>query len=160
MIELPRYETCFVCGDPARNPHSLELRLYLDPESGLVSAAFTPREGHEGYPDVVHGGILTSLLDEVSLWAASYAARSFCVTRELRTKFLQAAPLGAPLRVYARVTEHRRKLITAAGTIENVAGEAVARSVGRFFPAYPDEWAKRVRLPDSQTSGPGGRSSA
>lgn len=147
MIELPRYETCFVCGDPARNPHSLRLRSYLDPESGLVSAAFTPREGQEGYPGVVHGGILTSLLDEVSIWAASYAARSFCVTRELRTKFFRAARPGAPLRLSARVTEHRQRLITVVGTIENAAGEAVARSVGRFVPAYPEEWKRRVRLP-------------
>ncbi len=150
-IELPRYETCFVCGDPARNPHSLQLRLYLDPESGLVSAAFTPREGHEGYPDVVHGGILASLLDEVSIWAASYAARSFCVTRELRTRFLKAARPGAPLHLSARVSERRGELITVAGTIETAAGEAVARSVGSFFPAYPDEWAERVHLPDQRT---------
>ena len=55
-IELPRYERCFVCGEPAVNSKSLKLRSYL--EDGEVKAVFVPQAEHVGYPEIVHGGIL------------------------------------------------------------------------------------------------------
>ncbi len=143
LVELPRYEGCFVCGDPARNPHSLQLRSALDPESGTVTATFTPEEAHAGYPEIVHGGIVTALLDEVSIWAASYAAQSFCVTRELRVKFLKPARPGETLQLAAHVVEKKR-MIAVEAVAQNAQGELVARSVGKFFPAFPEEWQRRV----------------
>lgn len=145
-IELPRYKSCFVCGDPDLNPQSLGLRSHLDPESGLVTAVFVPQEHHVGYPDVVHGGILTSLLDEVSIWAASIRAEAFCVTRELRVKFAQAARPGEPLRLRAEVTEFHPPMITVQASIvrENGSG-IVARSLGKFYPAFPEEWVEWAR---------------
>lgn len=148
MIELPRYKSCFVCGDPARNPQSLGLRSRLDPESGAVTAVFTPKEHHVGYPDVVHGGILTALLDEVSIWAASFRAEAFCVTRELRVKFAQAARPGEPLQLRAEVTEYHPRMITVqASALRAGEGEerVVARSLGRFYPAFPEEWVEWAR---------------
>ena len=142
-MELPRYEGCFVCGDPAANRCSLELCSYW--ENGEVKAAFVPKEEHSGYLDIVHGGILVSLLDEVSIWAASIAAQCFCVTRELRTKFLAPARLGEALSLAARVTE-RGRLLTVEAVMENSRGEVIARSVGRFFPAFQEEWERRVKL--------------
>jgi uncharacterized protein (TIGR00369 family) len=140
--DLPRYEGCFVCGDPAVNRCSLELRVYW--EDGEVKAVFVPGEEHLGYPGIVHGGILVSLLDEVSIWAASIAAQCFCVTRELRTKFLVPARPGESLSLVARVTE-RGQLLTVEATMENSRGEAIARSTGRFFPAFKEEWEQRVK---------------
>lgn len=155
-IELPRYKSCFVCGDPARNPQSLGLCSYLDPESGVVTAVFTPKEHHVGYPDVVHGGILTGLLDEVSIWAASYRAEAFCVTRELRVKFAQAARPGEPLQLRAEVTGYRPRMITVQASVVRAGegegegeGTVVARSRGKFYPAFPEEWeewARRIGL--------------
>lgn len=145
-IELPRYKSCFVCGDPARNPQSLGLRSHLDPESGTVTAVFTPQAHHVGYPDVVHGGILASLLDEVSIWAASFRAEAFCVTRELRVKFAQAARPGESLRLQAEVAEYHPRMITVqASAVRADGGEVVARSLGKFYPAFPEEWIEWAR---------------
>ena len=142
QIELPRYEGCFVCGDPAVNPASLQVHSYF--EDGVVKAIFVPKSEHGGYPGIVHGGILVSLLDEISIWAASIAARSFCVTREFTTKFVKTARLGEELSLKARVTEHGR-LLTVEARIENSQGKIITRSGGRFYPAFKEEWEKRVK---------------
>lgn len=142
-IELPRYEGCFVCGDPATNPQSLQLHSYL--EDGQVKAVFVPEAEHAGYPDIVHGGILVSLLDEVSIWAASIAADCFCVTREFKVKFLRAARPGETLSLAAHVTEKGR-LLTVEAVIEDDQGEMIARGTGRFFPAFKEEWEQQVKL--------------
>lgn len=140
--ELPRYEGCFVCGDPSSNPSSLQLRSYL--EDGEVKAVFVPRVEQAGYPGIVHGGILVSLLDEVSIWAASIAADCFCVTREFKVRFLKPARPGDRLSLAAKVTGYGR-LLTVEAVIENAQGERIARSIGRFFPAFKEEWEKRVK---------------
>lgn len=87
---------------------------------------------------------MASLLDEISIWAASYAAEAFCVTRELRTQFLKPARPHQTLSLSAWVVEHDR-LMTVEGTIEDNAGEVIARSVGHFYPADEEEWKRRVR---------------
>jgi uncharacterized protein (TIGR00369 family) len=148
-VELPRFEGCFVCGDPAINPHSLQLHSYF--EDGEVKAVFTPKSEHIGYPEIIHGGVLASLLDEVSIWAASAAAQAFCVTRELKTKFLKPARPGEALSLTAKVVG-KGKLLTVKALIENPQREVIARSVGRFFPAFEDEWERRVKLDPASLS--------
>ncbi len=35
-------------------------------------------------------------------------------------------------------------MITVEAIVQNAQGEIVARSVGRFFPAFPEEWRRRA----------------
>ncbi len=57
----PNSRYCFLCG--VENPIGLNLRFY-EAEDGHVEARFTPKEEHQGYPGVLHGGITSALLDE------------------------------------------------------------------------------------------------
>ena len=59
--EPKQYPNCFGCG--ADNP--IGLRLQYRREGDAVVTEFTPGDEHEGWPDIVHGGIITTLLYEV-----------------------------------------------------------------------------------------------
>lgn len=141
-IALPRFESCTVCGDPKVNPKSLDLQCYL--QDGVVTATFTPSDDEAGFPGTIHGGVLTSLLDEVSVWASSIAADAFCVTRELRTKYLKPARPGVPLSLEAEVSD-RDRLITVEARALAPDREIVAHSTGRFYPAFYEEWERIVK---------------
>src|SRR3989442_13903180 len=54
------YQRCFVCGQ--RNPNGLHLVFQLD--QNTIVADFQPREEHQGFPGVIHGGIVAAVLDE------------------------------------------------------------------------------------------------
>src|SRR5579864_3726600 len=54
------YQRCFVCGQ--RNPFGLHLVFRVEGDS--VVADFQPREEHQGFPGVIHGGIVAAVLDE------------------------------------------------------------------------------------------------
>src|SRR5258708_4424781 len=57
------FETrCFVC-EP-RNEQGLGVSFYHDDEAHRIVAEFTPQAYHPGAPQVMHGGISMSLLDE------------------------------------------------------------------------------------------------
>jgi acyl-coenzyme A thioesterase PaaI-like protein len=57
---LPQFSHCFVCG--SENQRGLKIKFCLCDEG--VEAVFTPDVTHAGYENVVHGGILSALLDE------------------------------------------------------------------------------------------------
>ena len=84
LLQLPHTAGCLVCGRD--NPHGLRLDLHVDPETGIVRIEFAPRREHIGFEGVVHGGVLATVLDEAMVWAATWAARRFCVCAELTTR--------------------------------------------------------------------------
>lgn len=139
-MELPRYPGCFVCGDGRENPAALGLRCFF--EDGVVQASFVPREQHAGYPGIVHGGILASLLDEASIWAASMAAQALCVTRSLEVEYLRPARVGEPLEIRAWVVGQEGRTLCVQAKVEGPTGVVLARSQGSFFPRFRREWTR------------------
>jgi acyl-coenzyme A thioesterase PaaI-like protein len=61
MEKQPNSRMCFVCG--IENPIGLHLAFYTDDERRCI-AHFWPRAEHQGYPGHLHGGIISTLLDE------------------------------------------------------------------------------------------------
>jgi len=61
MEKQPNSRMCFVCG--INNPIGLKLKFYTDDE-GRCIARFQPKPEHQGYPGQLHGGIISTLLDE------------------------------------------------------------------------------------------------
>ena len=81
---LPGFPHCFVCG--AENPRGL--RIPFAAKGDGVEAEYTAESEHVGYEDVVHGGIISALLDEAIIWAVYVSTGRFGVTAELCIRFL------------------------------------------------------------------------
>ena len=94
---FPRYPACPVCGDPAVNPATLAVTWSWDETAGRVVGRFTPGPHHAGYAERLHGGLLSTLLDECMAWAAAMAAGSYCTTGDLQVRFKTPARLGEEL---------------------------------------------------------------
>jgi acyl-coenzyme A thioesterase PaaI-like protein len=92
-----------------------------------------------GYPGVVHGGILCSLLDEALGWAACVERQCYFVSAELTVRFVKPAPTRQFLTVTARLKETKSRYLISAGEIHNDAGEVFARASGKFFPMTRQE---------------------
>mgnify|MGYP000173868246 CR=1 FL=1 len=59
--EVKKYPNCLGCG--SSNPIGLRLKHRL--EGDHLVTEFVPREDHQGWPDITHGGIIATLLYEV-----------------------------------------------------------------------------------------------
>ncbi|MCC7023263.1 MAG: PaaI family thioesterase [Thermomicrobiales bacterium] len=119
---------CFGCG--ARNRIGLKLRFR--PAGDGVSAAFTPAPEHQGYENVIHGGIISTLLDEAMAWAV--ATRGiWAVTGEMRVRFRHPLHVGEPVTASGSVVEERGRIVSAAGTIaRDEDGATIASATGTF----------------------------
>ena len=62
MNKQPNSDHCFVCGRD--NPRGLRMTFYDNGDDEVVSD-FTIAPEYEGYPSIVHGGILVTNLDEI-----------------------------------------------------------------------------------------------
>jgi len=112
---------CFVCG--LQNPVGLKMAFYNDPETGRVQADLIVPDEYQGYPGVVHGGIVAAILDEVSGRAVMMGGsdENLMATLKMSIRYRRPTPTETPL--------------TAVGWVEHMSGIG-ARVAGE------------IRLPD------------
>ena len=114
MKHLRDNERCYVCG--IQNPEGLAVHFEIDRETRSISARFTPRDTHQGFEGIVHGGILSALLDEaMAKLAVSLGIPA--VTAEMNVKFKAAAAPGEELLITGRMVEETRRLVRAEASI-------------------------------------------
>ena len=119
---------CFGCGDA--NPIGLRLQFYRTDEG--VSATFLPRTEHEGYMRMIHGGIVSTVLDEAMSWAVIDSGR-LAVTARMSIDFRKPVPSHEPLTITARVTRDRGRAVETSAELKSSAGELLASSTGLFI---------------------------
>ena len=140
MKKQPNSQMCFVCG--VANPIGLKLAFYED-EEGQVIAHFTPREEHQGYPGVLHGGIIATLLDEVAGRVASHLDL-WTTTARLEIRYHQPAPIGQPLTIIGRMTRLRSRALEARGEIRLEDGTVAAEASGLYI-KLPEDQVEAVK---------------
>ncbi len=121
--------SCFACG--SENPRGLHLK-FGPPLPGGVSLEWTPAENLESFQGIIHGGIVTTVLDE-AMSHAVVESHWEALTAEVRVRFRQSVRVGESLRVSARVVERRKRKILAEATMKTVAGEERAHAWATFL---------------------------
>jgi uncharacterized protein (TIGR00369 family) len=129
MKKQPNSQMCFACG--LENPIGLKMAFYED-DNGRVTAQFTPGDQHQGYPGVVHGGIVTALLDEV-LGRVAIAAGRWMVTGRLNIRFRRPIPVGETLTIVGEVVSWKKRTLEARGEIKLADGQVGAEATGTFI---------------------------
>jgi uncharacterized protein (TIGR00369 family) len=127
-LQLIDNRECFVCGPG--NPHGLHLTFHHPDEKTCV-AQWTAGPGYQGYAGIVHGGLLSTLLDEI-MAQALIGAGVQVVTADLRVRFLRPAPVGVPLQIKGTRTGQRARIHFTRGTVMTLDGCVLAEGEGRF----------------------------
>ena len=122
------YAMCFGCG--MENPIGLRLRFRKDGEG--VRGEFTPGESHQGWPGIVHGGIINCLLDEAMGYGPFFEG-IHCVTAKMEVRLRHPAEVGQQLIISSHVTRKTRKLIEAVADIALEDGTVVAESRATMY---------------------------
>ena len=119
---------CFGCG--RNNPIGLNLSFARDGDT--LRTEFTSDTIHQGWPGVVHGGILTCLLDEAMSYAAYFEGFT-CLTASMQVRLRQPAKVEMPLVITSSVTKNRKKLIETRAEVCSQDGMVIAESTAKQF---------------------------
>ncbi|MBU1317650.1 MAG: PaaI family thioesterase [candidate division Zixibacteria bacterium] len=134
MKEVVRYKDCFVCGE--QNEIGLKAKFFVRDDGAVISKIVADAR-FQGYKDVLHGGIISSMLDEVMIKAV-LAKGVFAVTAEMTVKFKRPVLTGQKISFTGTVTEERRRVFKAVGSAVNDLGEEVASSKATYLEAKGD----------------------
>ena len=120
------YETnhCFGCGRD--NPIGLKLDMKLD--GNRCVAYFTPKAEHESYGDRMHGGLTSTLLDEVMGDYVFRKAGKPAYTARLEIRFRSAIRIGETVKVEGWPEVHRGRLFIMKGKITHADGTPAAEA--------------------------------
>jgi uncharacterized protein (TIGR00369 family) len=129
MKELRDNQRCYVCGK--ENPAGLGVDFEIDRERRVISAKFTPSDIHQGYEGIVHGGILSALLDE-AMAKLTVSLGTPAVTAEMTVRFKTQAAPGEELLVSGRLINETGRLIQAEAKIER-GPVLIAEATGKLM---------------------------
>ena len=123
---------CLVCG--LKNPFGLHTSFF-ELENNELLAVFTPREEHQSYPGRLHGGIISTILDETMGRAIMIksAGEVWGVTVELNIRFKKPVPLDQELRILGRITKDSNRFFEGTGELLLDDGTIAAEGHGKYL---------------------------
>ncbi|MEN8223472.1 MAG: PaaI family thioesterase [Acidobacteriota bacterium] len=134
MEEVKDDNRCFACGKD--NPIGLKLDFYIDGDYTVSNLNF--QKNYDGWKGMVHGGILSTVLDEIMVKSANN--RGFtCVTAELNVRYKKPCLSGKDYILRGRVIEIRKSVVVTEGGIIDGEGNTIASGSGKLFIIDPEK---------------------
>ncbi len=139
----PNSDYCFVCG--RKNRLGLYMTFYDNGENE-VCAEYTVAEEYQGYPGVVHGGVVAAMLDETVARVSMIGdPHHFMMSVKLEIKYRHPVPTQTPLKIVGRIVRLRGRLGKAVGEIILPDGTIAAES-SMTLADLPDDLLSQTNL--------------
>jgi len=137
---------CFICG--LENPVGLHLHIY-EVEPGVVETTYTAPEHFQGYPGVLHGGIVGAMIDEIAGRAHMGSDPDdprFMFTAKLEVKFRHNVPVGRPLKIIGRAGKSKSRSAESWAGIYDAEKDELLAEGNVLLMNVPDGQFDRSRL--------------
>ncbi len=142
-IKQPNSRMCFICG--LENPVGLHLHIY-ETEPGVVETTYLAPEHFQGYPGVLHGGIVGAILDEVSgraLMGSDPMNPRFMFTAKLEVKYRKNVPIGRQLKIVGKAGKSKARSAEAwAGIYDAETEELLAEGTTLLMNVPPEQFGR------------------
>ena len=140
-IKQPNSRMCFICG--MENPVGLHLHIY-ETEAGMVESTYFAPEHFQGYPGVLHGGIVGALIDEVSgraLMGSDPMNPRFMFTAKLEVRYRRNVPIGKQLKLIGKAVKVKSRSAEAwAGIYDAETDELLAEGTTLLMNVPPEQF--------------------
>lgn len=130
---------CFGCG--SLNPIGLHLAFYEEPEHGGVQATWVPEANHEGFNGIVHGGLISTVLDEVMGWAVT-TRNLWAVTGTLSVAFRKPLQIGEETRGIGWIVSERGRKVEVRAELRRTSDGVLVAEGDAIFVKVPEETAR------------------
>jgi acyl-coenzyme A thioesterase PaaI-like protein len=106
--------------------------MHFDYEPDVARCRVVPKPYFSGWRDMLHGGVVATLLDE-AMAHATLAGGVRAVTARLEVRFRKAVPVGPPLLLEGKIVRRRGKMLDALATLSGEDGTLYAEGSSRFI---------------------------
>ena len=129
MTEQKEFTWCFACGKA--NPIGLKLKFERSDEE--CSAVFVPRREHQSYDGRMHGGLVSTLLDEVMGNYIYIKSGKPAYTAKIEVRFRQPVQIGEKIRIVARLKRKKARLAEMTGQVFKEDGTVAAEAEAKLM---------------------------
>lgn len=122
---------CIICG--INNEAGLKAPFYEMEDKSVVSI-FKYSQIHQSYPERTHGGLISTMLDEIigrAIWIDEPDV--WGVTMDLHVKFRKPTPLDTPLYAVGKITKNSKKFFSGTGYIKDMNGNILAEAEANYI---------------------------
>ena len=126
-LDLADDQMCYVCGP--KNPVGFRLD-FRHPRKGQLLAEVTFKKEHQGFKNIVHGGMVAMLLDEMMVnlaWKEGIPA----VTAELTVRLKKAVPVGQKVLLEGLLEKEEGRLLSLSATAKDPKGTLYASATAK-----------------------------
>jgi len=135
---------CFGCSPV--NSSGLQMKFYAHQEA--VFSDVTIPDHLCGWSNIAHGGVLTTILDEIMSWAALYFLKRITMTKSMTMEFIKPVFIKNPLRAEGRVQGVKGKHeAMMEGILCDSKGDICVKSTAKFA-VFSPQVAKRLGIAD------------
>lgn len=129
---------CFGC-----SPHnSIGLQVDVWQEDDSVICQWTPKKRYEGYPNLLHGGIQATLLDEIASWVVYAIVGTAGVTSDMNIRYRKPVQVTeGGIKLVAKVLEQSHRIVSVDAKLYTAAGEVGSEATVRYF-VFPENVAR------------------
>lgn len=139
---------CFACSPD--NPSGLHMEFYEDGND--VVALWNPTKYQQGWLDTLHGGIQSTLMDEVAGWTVVRKLQTTGVTSKIEARFMKSISTDEPqISIRGRIKEQKRNAVFLETEIYNSQNELCARADLVFFVVSQEQASKEFRFRGCKT---------
>lgn len=127
LLPTGKNQNCFGCSP--KNKSGLQMKFYTTEKKKSVVSWLTVPEHLCGWSNLVHGGIISTMLDEAMGWVALIILKKLAVSKSITVDFIKPVVIGKEIRVEGRVdTTNNEREAVLQGCIYNGNNDICARS--------------------------------
>lgn len=137
---------CFCCS--RKNPYGLKMEFFEDGPD--IVCIWRPKPEFQGFPNRLHGGIQSTLLDETACWAVFVKQKTAGFTVKMDIRFRHAVSIEETLTLRARIKETRRNLVKVQTTLSDGKARVCTEADVTYFTFSAEQAAKGMAYPGHQ----------
>jgi len=100
-------QPCFGCGPS----HPIGFHLRFARRGEQVVTRFTPGEQYQGPPGLMHGGLVTTLADEIAAWAIISSKGRFGFTVDIKARLCKPVRIGVEVEGTGRIVKDNPRVV-------------------------------------------------
>lgn len=135
---------CFGCCPT----HSIGLKLSFFEDGEYVLAHWKPNPQFTGYKNIIHGGIQSTLMDEVAAWVVYIKAETAGVTSRMDVRYRKpVSTANTELTIRGKLVESNRRLAKVEVEILDDTQQVCAEALVEYFLFTPEKAATEFDYP-------------
>ena len=133
---------CFACG--TSNPHGLHMKFYYD-GCKYITSSLKLEERFKGWDQLIHGGIISTILDELMAWAMIYTTKNIMLTKSITTAYHNKLITNTEIQAFAWIEEIKTKEVILKSELYDDKNKLCAQATG-VYAIFPVKLAKKLHL--------------